>query len=47
MPNHLHSRLGQLLISKGLITGAQQDAAIKVQLGGQSAWAKSYSSRGC
>jgi hypothetical protein len=32
MPNHVHSRLGQILINKGLITSAQLDAAIKVQL---------------
>ncbi len=32
MPNHAHSRLGQILINKGLITPAQLDAAIKVQL---------------
>lgn len=32
MTQHNHSRLGQILISKGLITSAQLDAAIKVQL---------------
>lgn len=32
MPKHIHSRLGQILLSKGLITSAQLDAAIKVQL---------------
>lgn len=32
MPQHSHSRLGQILISKGLITSAQLDAAIKQQL---------------
>ena len=32
MSNHTQSRLGQILINKGLITSAQLDAAIKVQL---------------
>lgn len=32
MPQHSNSRLGQILISKGLITSAQLDAAIKLQL---------------
>lgn len=32
MSKHIHSRLGQILINKGLITSAQLDAAIKVQL---------------
>lgn len=32
MPQHSNSRLGQILISKGLITSAQLDAAIKQQL---------------
>ncbi|MEO9332557.1 hypothetical protein ABI260_09680 [Pseudomonas guguanensis] len=32
MSQHLNSRLGQILINKGLITGAQLDAAIKAQL---------------
>lgn len=31
-PQHSNSRLGQILISKGLITSAQLDAAIKLQL---------------
>lgn len=31
MPNHVHSRLGQILITKGLISRAQLDAAIKAQ----------------
>lgn len=32
MPSHCHSRLGQILVSKGLITTAQLDAAIRAQL---------------
>ncbi|NQD92050.1 hypothetical protein HP532_05215 [Pseudomonas sp. CrR25] len=32
MPSHFHSRLGQVLISKGLITSTQLDAAIQIQL---------------
>lgn len=32
MSRHIHSRLGQILINKGLITSTQLDAAIKVQL---------------
>ena len=32
MPNHTQSRLGQILINKGLITTTQLDAAIQVQL---------------
>lgn len=32
MPSQSNSRLGQILVNKGLITSAQLDAAIKVQL---------------
>lgn len=32
MSQHVNSRLGQILINKGLISTAQLDAAIKVQL---------------
>lgn len=32
MPNTLHSRLGQILVSKGLISAAQLDQAIQLQL---------------
>lgn len=31
MPNHAHSRLGQILIAKGLISATQLDAAIAAQ----------------
>ncbi|WBH85532.1 hypothetical protein PALA14_05687 [Pseudomonas aeruginosa] len=32
MSNQQHSRLGQILINKGLISAAQLDAAIQAQL---------------
>ena len=35
MPNQHHSRLGQILISKGLITAQQLETAIKIQLTSQ------------